>query len=193
MTRLLLVRHAESEWNAQGRWQGQADPDLSERGRAQARVAAAGLRGKVERIVSSDLRRAAITADIIGESLSLPVERVRELREVDVGEWSGLTSAEIEVRWPGDIKRWRSGEDVLPGGELRDVFRERIVSGLRSVADGDARPVLVVTHGGAIGVLERSLDAHPGKPVPKLGGRWFEYDGTLRVIGDRVMLVDPHP
>lgn len=189
MTRLLLVRHAESEWNAQGRWQGQADPDLSERGRSQARSASASLQGKVERIVSSDLQRAAATADIIGDALGFPVERVRELREVDVGEWSGLTSAEIEERWPGGIERWRAGEDVLPGGELRDAFRERIVSAVRSVADGDHRPVLVVTHGAAIGVLERYLDAHPGKPVPKLAGRWFEFDGTLRAIGDRVMLV----
>lgn len=190
MTRLLLIRHAESEWNAQGRWQGQADPDLSERGQTQALAAAAALDGAIERIVSSDLRRAASTADIIAGALSLgPVERVPGLREIDVGQWSGLTSAEIEERWPGAIERWRRGEDVPHGGEGRAPFRERIVSAVQAVARDERSPVLVVTHGAAIGVLERHLDVHPGTPVPKLSGRWFEFEGSLRAATDRLALI----
>ncbi|MGH2760212.1 MAG: histidine phosphatase family protein, partial [Actinomycetota bacterium] len=129
MTRLLLIRHAESQWNAQGRWQGLADPELSERGRAQALAAASRLAGTVERIVASDLRRAAETADIIGDTLGLgPVERRAELREIDVGRWSGLTRAEIEERWPDGIARWNRGEDVGNGAEDRGAFRERMVT-----------------------------------------------------------------
>ncbi len=191
MTRLLIIRHAESEWNAQGRWQGQADPGLSELGRRQARAGASKLAGSIERIVSSDLQRAATTADIIAEVLSLgPVERVPALREIDVGEWSGLTSPEIEDRWPGAIERWRRGEGAAHGGEDRDVFRKRILAAVASLAEPEKGPLLVVTHGAAIGVVERYLDVHPGLPVPKLAGRWFSYDGVLRADGDRVELVD---
>ncbi len=194
MTRLLLIRHAESEWNAQGRWQGLADPGLSERGRSEAAASAAKLAGKVERIVSSDLRRAAATADIIGEALGIgPVERLGDLREIDVGEWSGLTRPEIDERWPNGIERWRRGEDVGNGAEDRDAFRERILRAVTRLAAAGGGPTLVVTHAGAISAVETHLDVHPGVPLPKLGGRWFEFDGTLSVIGGRVALLDEGP
>lgn len=187
MTRLLLVRHAESEWNAVGRWQGQADPGLSERGRLEARTAAATLIGAVEHIVSSDLRRAAQTAEIIAAELDLePVERDSALREIDVGRWSGFTSREIEERWPGDLDRWRRGEPVNNGGEDRSVFLERIVASVSAHAARDGGPVLVVTHGAAIGVLERHLDVHPGSPVPRLAGRWFEVGGGISSVSERI-------
>ncbi len=189
MTRLFLVRHAESEWNAIGRWQGQADPVLSPRGRAEARAAAAALAGTVARVVSSDLRRAAETADLIAAELELgPVERDPALREIDIGKWSGLTTQEIEDRWPGALGRWREGGTVDNGGEDRAVFRERILSAVGSHAARDGGPVLVVTHGAAIGVIERHLDVHPGVALPSLSGRWFEFDETLRSAGDRVQL-----
>ena len=189
MTRLLLLRHAESEWNAVGRWQGQADPPLSERGRAQAREAAADVRDAVARVVSSDLQRATETADIIAAELGLSsVERDVQLREIDVGSWSGLTSEEIEHRWPGVLERWRAGEHVDNGGEDRDTFLERIVAAVRAHALNDGGPVLVVTHGAAIGVLERHLEVHPGSAMPRLAGRWFEVGEQLRAVGERVQL-----
>ena len=189
MTRLLLIRHAESEWNAVGRWQGLADPVLSERGRAEARAAAAILSGVVGRVVCSDLQRAAETADIISEVLGLgPVERLGELREIDVGEWSGLTRSDIEERWPGGIERWFRGEDVGNGAEDRAAFRERVVAAITSLAGEDRGPTLVVTHGGAISAVEIHLDVHPGVPFPRLAGRWFDFDGSLRVASDRFAL-----
>lgn len=101
MTRLLLIRHGQSEWNADGRWQGQADPPLTDLGRAQARHAARSL-GVVDAIVASDLQRAAETAAIIAEELGVgPLVLEPGLRERDAGEWSGLTRAEIERDWPG--------------------------------------------------------------------------------------------
>lgn len=189
MTRLFLVRHAESEWNAVGRWQGQADPHLSERGRRQARDAAAQVPRMVMRIVSSDLLRAAETADIIAAELGLnPVQRDEQLREIDVGRWSGLTSDEIEQRWPGSIERWRAGEHVGNGGEERDAFLERIVRAVHAHARFASDPALVVTHGAAIGVLERHLGVHPGTAVPRLAGRWFEIEDEIRSVGERVQL-----
>src|ERR671910_890596 len=89
-TRVLLVRHGQSEWNAAGRWQGQADPSLSDLGRLQAREAARAV-GAVDAIWSSDLQRAAETAIIIGDQIGVgPVVVDDRLRERDAGEWTGL-------------------------------------------------------------------------------------------------------
>jgi probable phosphoglycerate mutase len=141
--------------------------------------------------MSSDLRRAAATADIISEALDLgEVRRVPELREIDVGAWSGLTRAEIEERWPDSIERWRNNEDVGNGGEDRNVFRERVVAAVESIARTDGGSTLVVTHGGAIAAIERHLGAHPGTALPKLAGRWFLYDGRLQVASERLSLLE---
>ncbi len=100
-TDLLVVRHGQSEWNAVGRWQGQADPPLSELGRRQAYVAAASI-GAVDGIISSDLQRAVETAAIIAQQIGVgPVMVDERLRERDAGEWTGLGRAEIDKGWPG--------------------------------------------------------------------------------------------
>lgn len=200
MTRILCVRHAESVWNASGRWQGHADPPLSDRGRADARSAAARLNGSIEAIVSSDLVRAAETAEIIGRVVGIDIEVEPDLREINVGEWSGLTSAEIEERWPGSIEGWRSGTYAPPGAEDPRAFLERVVGALERIAARGFASTLVVTHGGAIGRLERHLGVHPGLPLPRLSGRWFQIVGesssssradgvVLEAVGDRLDLV----
>src|SRR5581483_10508431 len=130
MTRVLAVRHAQSVWNAEGRWQGHADPPLSDRGRADARAAARVIEGMVERVAASDLLRALETAEIVGDALLLgDVDIVPDLREIDIGAWSGLTREEIEERWPGGIEGWRSGDFAPPGAENREAFVERVVRG----------------------------------------------------------------
>lgn len=188
MTRLLVIRHAESVWNAEGRWQGHADPPLSERGRLNASAAAARLDGEVSRIVASDLVRARETAEIVGSALGLDVAIEPDLREVDVGEWSGLTSEEIEVRWPGGIAGWRAGTFVPPGAEDPEVFVERVRRALLRVASADERPALVVTHGGVVGRLEHRLGVHPGVPLPRLAGRWLLAAGDIEALGERIHL-----
>lgn len=197
-SRVLLVRHGQSEWNAQGRWQGQADPPLSELGRAQARAAANSL-GAVDAVFASDLQRATETAVIIAESLGVgPVIIDDDLRERDAGEWSGLTREEIHERYPGylpDDRHRAFAPDAgapkrPPGWESDDVLRERVLRALsrihEMVPDGD---VLTVTHGGVIYVLED----HLGEPFHRLAngaGRWLEVDGDALRLGDRVLLVD---
>ena len=204
MTRLLLLRHGQSEWNALGRWQGWADPGLSALGRLQAEQAGRRLAAIGETfttVVSSDLVRSMATGEILARELGLsPPLPERGLREFDVGEWSGLTRDEIEARWPGDLAKWRRGQLVqMPGGETRAEFELRIFAALGSVASlastspGASPAVLVVTHGGVIGTIERVINA----PVPErerlsnLRGRWFAVDGARIDAGPEVALLDP--
>src|SRR5437667_11321226 len=101
MTTLLLARHGETDWNREGRWQGWADPPLNEAGREQARALAEQLRTMpFDAVYSSDLRRAHETAEIVGRPHHVPIRVDRDLREIDIGSWSGLTRAEIDVQFP---------------------------------------------------------------------------------------------
>ena len=110
MTLLYLVRHGETDWNREGRWQGHYDRPLSAAGCAQAAAAARRLaRERISQIHASDLKRAAETAHIIGETNGLDVRLNRALREVDVGSWAGLTHAEAKERFPEGYARRRAG------------------------------------------------------------------------------------
>jgi broad specificity phosphatase PhoE len=178
VSRLLVLRHGESEWNAQGRWQGWADPPLSELGRRQAIEAGKRLRHEgFTAVASSDLLRARRTAQLAAGALGLPgdVHIEADLREFDVGFWSGLTRAQIEAAWPVEFADWRAGRrDRTPGGEVRKTFVARLVAALERVAAVFAgQTTLVISHGGAIGSLERSLGVKPDRPE-HLGGRWIE-------------------
>jgi broad specificity phosphatase PhoE len=191
-TRLLLVRHGESTWNARGIWQGQADPPLSALGERQAAAAAAALTHRVVAIHTSDLARARRTAELLAVGLALPSEAVRvdaRLRERDAAAWSGLTRAEIEERWPG----WLAARRTPPGWETDDALVTRTVAALRDlVADppeGDGI-VVVVTHGGNVRVFERQLGAGP-EPLPNLAGRWVVAENERFALGERQLLIDP--
>ena len=195
---VLVIRHGITGWNAAGRWQGWADIPLTDVGRAQAIAAAERLRDdgvRFARTVFSDLIRAAETANLMADILGVD-ERIPDprLRERDIGEWSGLLTAEIESQWPGQLAAWRDGRtERVPGGELESVLRARICSAIEDVA-ADPRNTLVVTHGGVIRTLDRCYGAEP-EPVANLGGRWFGRDQQRRgAPGDRVDLLDgPRP
>jgi broad specificity phosphatase PhoE len=151
-TEIVLIRHGESEWNARGLWQGQADPPLSPRGRAEVPRAA-------ERVVdlapaalyTSDLRRAFQTAEILGRTLGLEPRSDSRLREFHVGAWAGLTVAEIEKRWPGHYGRFRAREpDFRPGGgESSRELLARVLAALDEIGARHAgERVVIVSHGG---------------------------------------------
>jgi broad specificity phosphatase PhoE len=193
VSRLLLLRHAQSTWNAERRWQGWADPSLSDIGRDQAQAAARALRGGgFGVVVASDLARARETAEIVAGVLGLgDVEIEPGLRERDVGAWSGLTTDEIEARWPGQLAAWRAGElTAIPEGE--GDIADRVVSAVERVSllhRGDT--VLAVTHGGVIRTLERHLGVEPSI-VRNLGGRWVSMNGDGNLVpGRTVSLHDP--
>lgn len=185
MTRLLLIRHAQSTWNAAGRWQGQADPPLSELGRRQAAVAAQAV-GSFAGVVASDLERARTTAEIIADAIGCGEVRTEAgLRERTAGPWEGLTRREIEVRWPRYLHEGRRP----PGYERDPSLVGRIHEALLRAADASPGPLLVVTHGGVVNALERR-DGHGWERVPNLGGRWVTVSDSRVELGERVELID---
>ena len=202
------MRHGESTWNAERRWQGQADPPLSSLGTRQAETAARRLGDAVgvgATVWSSDLRRAVETAEALAGGIGAPAPRLdAALRERAAGEWTGLDRDEIEAGWPGWLDARRSPAGFEPDAELLarvlDVL-DRIAreASAPPTADGggpdgggavDAEAV-VVTHGGVIRTVERHLGASP-EPVPNLGGRALTRDpGSAWTLGARLVLLDP--
>jgi broad specificity phosphatase PhoE len=153
MTRLVLVRHGETDWNREGRWQGHTDPGLNERGRAQARVTARRLmHERASALVTSDLPRAAETAALIAEAIGLVPAVDRRLREVDVGEWSGLTREQVRERNPDAYRAWVAGENEgYPGGETFAELQARSAAAMADLWRLHAEAtVVVVCHGGSI-------------------------------------------
>ena len=162
-TFICLVRHGETAWNAEGRFQGQTDVPLDERGRIQAAELAERLAAEppFAAIYASDLVRASETASIVGRRLGLPVTPEPGLREIDVGSWSGLRRAEIEVRWPDALGRWVAGEDAHDG-ESRGALAARVERA--ALALGSRHPgqrLLLVAHGGVIRSLQRTVQGTP--------------------------------
>ncbi|MDQ3995211.1 MAG: histidine phosphatase family protein [Actinomycetota bacterium] len=165
MATILLARHGETDWNAEKRWQGHADRPLNERGRAQAAALAERLsKIPLAAVYSSDLRRARDTARVVAAAQDLEVETMPELREVDVGAWSGLSRVEAEQRYPDGYRRWRDGLPGWDDGETYEEMTERVVGAIRAIAAGHRdRPVLVVAHGGPIRAIHAAalgLDIH---------------------------------
>ena len=195
MVNALLIRHAQSVWNAESRAQGWSDPPLSALGEAQAAELAPALSGLgLALAASSDLERARRTASILAGPLGLddPVIDAR-LRERELGWWTGHTGEETAAGWPDEVAAWRAHElDRPPGGESSESVRLRVTAAL--VALGEAynqvvgeNPVLVVTHGGVISALERSLPHPPDKAGAhhNLSGRWVRIGPDHITLGDR--------
>lgn len=159
---VLLIRHAESEWNAAGRWQGQADPPLSERGVAQAEALAERLRGAPADVLRcSDLDRARRTAEILGAAWDrVPVLDPR-FRELDVGDWAGLSRDDIARKDPETLAAFEAGDpDARPGGgETRREIRLRVRAAAAALLEEHAgQRIALVTHLGVIRALQPGSD-----------------------------------
>lgn len=154
MTTLILVRHGETDWNAQHRWQGHSDTPLNDAGRKQAGVLA-GVLEPVDAVYSSDLARARETAEILAERIGLEVRLDPRLRERGFGAWEGLTTDEIESSFPDEQRRWRAGIGAgAHDAEPFDVFAARVGSFVEDVGRRHVgEEVLVVAHGGTIRVI----------------------------------------
>lgn len=184
MTQLLLIRHGQSTWNAEGRIQGWADPPLDDVGREQAQKLARRLADEKHGIVavySSPLLRARQTAEEIAQTLGLPVQTDDRLKENGVGEFTGLTGQEVEQRFP----EWFAGLKATaewvppPGGEDRADFMNRAVRGMTDiVTHHPEQTVAIVSHGGTLGVYLAHLLGIPiRRPLP------FQFDNaSLSVV-----------
>jgi probable phosphoglycerate mutase len=159
-TRVIAVRHGETDWNAGLRIQGHTDIELNARGRWQAAQLAQALAHEaVHAVYSSDLSRARETARAYATGAGLAVRDEPGLRERGFGHFEGRTFAEIESRWPDDAARWRRREpDFAPGdGEsLRDFHRRCVDACAALAARHRGQTILVVAHGGVLDCLYRA-------------------------------------
>jgi len=152
-TTLVLVRHGETDWNRERRFQGHANTPLNDAGRRQAGELATLLRGDgLSAVYTSPLLRAKDTATIVAAGLGLDPYELEELREIDVGDWQGLTIDEVRTRHPEQLDvAWRSG---WPNGETHEELAERVLPALLDLDRRHAgERVLGVTHAGPIRVV----------------------------------------
>ena len=189
MTRILLVRHGETEWNAARRVQGHMNSVLSPRGRRQANTTAARLASTpLEAIYSSDLSRAQDTAAPIAASHGLSLITTADLREKSYGKWEGLTEDEIKATCPDGWHQYhveRRLDYLIPGGETWEQVQTRLLSVLQRVLRDHPSPdstVALVGHGGSLRAI--ILDALQA-PLPTLL--------RLRLDNASVTLLEYHP
>lgn len=188
MRRIFIVRHGETDWNANHRWQGWIDVPLNPVGVAQAEAAGAALAGRevpFVAVASSDLARAHHTASILARHLVVTEHLVDAgFRERFGGDWQGLTSSEIEAQFPDHLEAWRAGRlDGPPNAETVAAMLDRFDQALARL-DGElaSGPVLLVSHGGVQRAVARRAGATMDRVLDNLAGMWFHYgNGVLSV------------
>jgi broad specificity phosphatase PhoE len=189
LTTLVLIRHGQTEWNVEGRWQGQADPPLNKRGLEEAHQAAQALdKFKFVALYSSDLRRASETARTIGAEIGLPVTLDPRLREVNLGHWQGMLAADIQKQYPEEFRLWHESPLSVqpPGGEDVSTLAVRVLEAVNEiVVRHPGQRVGVASHELPIAVvLCRSAGLgleHLRSMIPQTG-QWHEVvlDGVLK-------------
>lgn len=183
MAEILLVRHAQSTWNAEHRWAGQADPPLTPQGEVEAVAAAKRLATHgFSAVVASDLDRARRTAEIVAAELGIgDVLPEAGFRERGAGEWTGLTREQIEERYAISLDEHHEP----PGAEPWGLFTDRVVAACSRLGRRfRGRRVLAVAHGGVIWALIEHLGVQHDGGIPNLAGRWFTLGGGTLRAGD---------
>lgn len=170
MLHLILVRHGETEWNKERRYQGQADIPLSSTGKQQAKLVAKRLvEYKFDAIYASDLKRARQTASAITEKNNLTIISEPRLREMSFGVLEGLTWNEAQEQYPEVVTAWLNDYNQPPeGGESLEVFTARITSFLNELKQKhEGQIVLLTAHGGSLGEFLRLVLGLSSE------GRWY--------------------
>ncbi|HEY2599322.1 MAG TPA: histidine phosphatase family protein [Candidatus Dormibacteraeota bacterium] len=167
--RLFLVRHGQSTWNYEHRIQGQLDPPLSQEGRRQAANLGRRLTGRTfEGLYTSDLRRAAETAQLVGQAVRIDPTPMADLREIYLGQWEGLRTEELAARFPRAWASWTEEPnwDLVAGGEGSAAFEARVGRALDQLFDRHPQgDVLAVTHGGVIQIALHHVVGRPGRGI----------------------------
>lgn len=151
MTRVILVRHGQTEWNRIERFRGRADVPLNEAGLEQAKSTGSRIarEWKVDAIYTSPLSRSRRTAEEIAGHFGLPVRPHPGLRDIDYGLWQGLTPDEVRARWPEDLDLWYNHPERarIPEGETLDALRSRALKAVRELCDPHfGQTVVMVGH-----------------------------------------------
>ncbi|MBS3994590.1 MAG: histidine phosphatase family protein [Alkaliphilus sp.] len=166
MTRLYLVRHGETKWNAEFRAQGSKNVELSDTGRKQAYLLADRMHSYgINKIISSNLDRAYETGEILGAKLNLKVEKLEDLKEMNFGVWEGLTMNEIQSKYSEHYTIWRNKphDAEIPDGErLIHVQKRGLDSINKIIKTNPEQNIVVVSHGTMIkaiilGILDIDL------------------------------------
>jgi broad specificity phosphatase PhoE len=179
MTILYVIRHGETPWNVEGRYQGQLDPPLTENGRQQAQATAAKLAAiGLEAIYSSDLARARQTADALAEKTGLSVQLDPRLREIHQGEWQGVLIDDIRAGWPAELEGWESRpwECPPPGGESLRQMQVRLFAAVDEIIARHPRhTVAIFSHKLPIALLKIRWQGYPAGQIWSLlpaNGAW---------------------
>ena len=153
-TTVLLIRHGETEWNTLGKFQGCTDIDLSEEGIKQAQLLKDRLNGEFDYIYASPLSRAFETANIITSATDKKVVVANDIREINFGEWEGLTVHEIAENYPENFKVWRTDklESKICGGDLSilNAANRAKKCVLNIINEHKGKKIAIVAHGGII-------------------------------------------
>ena len=192
-TQVFLIRHGETDWNADARIQGHTDIALNARGHAQARALARALHGQdIDAIYASDLTRARETAAPLATQVGLAPRLHAGLRERAFGQFEGSSFAQLQLTHPQACERWRRRDPdfAAPGGERLDDFSARVTRTVLGIAAGHPGQVLVVvTHGGALDCLYRhatgqALDAARTWELRNAAiNRVLVVDGRMTLVG----------
>ena len=169
MTKVIFIRHGQTEWNVTGRYQGQSDVKLTEEGKKQAEKLADNFPvAKVDAIYASDLCRAMVTAETIAAKFGLKVQAEPAFRELSFGDWEGLTYQQIVDKWEEAMANFLQHPDVLeiPGGESFPAVQQRAMKRLNELIEKhDGQTIVVVAHGA---VLRTMLTAALHMPLQYL-------------------------
>jgi len=155
-TRIYLVRHGETELNRMGVFRGRLDVELNDVGLKQARETGEALAGEgIEFILTSPLKRAAVTAGTISEALGVGVEVDEAFNNINLGSWQGVPKKKVMEEYPDEWKQWTTGPEnlVLPGGESVEDVKKRASAGLSEIVKTGGGAFAVVTHRSVIKVL----------------------------------------
>lgn len=168
-TRLLVIRHGETDWNLDTRIQGHTDIPLNAKGRWQAQRLGEALADEgIHAIYSSDLQRARATADAIAQAAGVPLQIDAQLRERHFGQLEGKTPDEMAVQHPEELRRWRAREPSYgpQGGETLQAFYDRSVgAAARLAAQHPGQTIALVAHGGVLDCFYRAANRLPLEQV----------------------------
>ncbi len=174
MTRLLLIRHGETDWNVEGRYQGQADPPLNARGLAQAQALAKQLQAQGPHptvVYASPLRRAWQTAILVAQAVHAPLKADPRLKEIHLGAWEGVLATEIARRWPALFQAWETApwQTRPPGGETIAEVQRRVYAAVDDiVARHPHETVAIVAHRLPIALLKIRYQGYDPSEVRRI-------------------------